>query len=96
MEIKVSMEEIKNFIQEEMRNNIDSVIKGDKNKVLLQYAKPNDVISYVKSIIGTSNYTIDSEGWQWKYKMSFDIDGKTYTLTGDGYFQDSAMFKLEE
>ncbi len=88
--------EVKSFVKSNMVKNIDSVVKGEKNSVKILYVRPNDVIEYLESLGHNIDKDIDTNGWQWDYWITFDVEGNTYILSGDGYYYDSVQFSLHK
>ena len=78
------------------KDEIQSVLDGEKNSVKLFYARPHDVVQIVENLGGKDEQDFDQNGWQWDYWMYFSYENKRYMLAGDGYYQHYSTFSLEE
>ena len=88
--------EVKQYVKSEMVSKIESVLEGKETSVRILYVRPNDVISYMVNKGHTYDDNIDTNGWSWDYWLSFEANGKSYTLGGDGYYNSTASFSLNE
>ena len=92
----ITARQVKAFIKKGIKTGVDSVITGEKDTVKLIGARPNDVIRYLVDNHGAEFPDVDdTNGWQWDYWFYFDINGKKYCLSGDGFYQDYATFREE-
>ena len=89
-------DELKKQVKDLMIQDIQSVINGEKENVSLLYTRPNDIIKYIKSLGGSSQDDFDTNGWQWDYWFNITLDGNKYSVSGDGYYSDSASFSIYE
>ena len=85
---KVFKEIFKNLMIE----NINKVLNGEIESIELLYCRPINVLNYIESI-GGEEIELDRNGRQWDYWMKLEVNGEMYQLSGDGFYQSSAVFK---
>lgn len=91
------MKEIKEQVKELLIKNIQSVISGEAEEVKLLYVRPNTIVEYIKSIGGEyDDSSFDINGWSWDYWFNVEVGGKKYTVSGYGYYSDTANFYISE
>ncbi len=78
-----------------MEEDIQSVLSGKVKTIELLYVRPNDIISYINTL-DKILINFDSNGYQWDYWIIFTYNNKNYKLTGDGYYNNSAILLLNE
>lgn len=89
----ITISEIEEAVKAHMKNNIQSVIEGDQKSVQLFYVRPSDVVDYMEELGGEWDEDLNPNGWSWDYWTKFTLNDETYTLSGDGFASDSALFE---
>lgn len=93
---EIKLETLREQIRQLMIESINQVINGTIDSIELPYIRPGDVIQYIVSIGGNDCENFDTNGWQWDYWMDVELNGKVYTLAGDGFYGNSANFSLKK
>ena len=68
---------------------IDSVLSGEQQSVQLPFARPSHVFKY----LGIDDPDIQTNGWEWDYRVYINISGVNFKLFGDGYFNLTCTFE---
>lgn len=78
------MEELKKKLLEEFKTEVQNIIVGKKTSYYT-ILSIGDVEGYLNSI-GEVSEDLDTNGWQWDWWLSCNIDGEEYLLSGSGYY----------
>ena len=81
-------EEIKKIVEENMETKLKLVLNGTEDSVKIMYCKPDDILSY----LNVECEDFDTNGYQWDYWFNVVVDGITYSVSGDGYYNNSLTF----
>lgn len=92
----ITIYEIQEAVKAHMVNNIQSVIEGDQKSVQLFFVRPSDVVDYIEELGGEWEEYLNPNGWSWDYSTTFELNEETYSLSGDGFASDSALFEKRE
>ena len=80
----MEMKELKEKLLEEFKVGVQQVIKGE----IEQYnslLSMGGIENYMNSI-GAEADEMSTNGWQWDWWNPYIIEGKTYNLSGSGYY----------
>ncbi len=84
-------------IIEQFENEIEKVLKGEfKETTSNGIVSPHEVDRILKDTFGLVRGEFDSNGWDWDFWMNYSKDGKTYCLSGNGWFNKGLTFSLNE
>ncbi len=86
--------EIERLIKEEMIKGIKDVMDNTLDSVKLPRVRPGDVLGYLTNELKLSvkGQDMDTNGYTWDYWLTLNIDDVTYTLSGDGWYDETATF----
>ena len=91
----MDLEEVKEFVDNNMKGAIDLVVDGEVNDVELWFCRPNQAKIYIESIGGEDLGDMDTNGWSWDFHEHYEINGQRYCLSGDGYYQQYLVFSKD-
>tara|TARA_R110000796_G_scaffold231853_8_gene349953 strand:+ start:6716 stop:7243 length:528 start_codon:yes stop_codon:yes gene_type:complete len=85
------------LIEEMATVQITTVLDGDALEVILENVRPGNIIDIIKDqdIFEDKDFKQKSIGFNWDYEIEFYINGKTYLLEGDGFYQNTCKFSLK-
>ena len=90
-------EHIHEQIITEMKENIQQLLNGKTDTIVLEYVRPDDVIVYLENLTGEDVEYSDMEcnGWQFDFWIPLEINDKKYILAGDGIYNNYLTFYLK-
>ena len=98
---KTKIEELNKVTEEQliaqMKTGIDNVLCGKSKSEKLLGVRPGHALDYLITLDENVNgHDLDTNGWQWDFWIRLSYNGKQYTISGDGYYQSSITFSLNE
>lgn len=89
----MNKKEVKEYIKKNIEKGLESVLSGKKDSIKLEHSTPSVVSNYLSKKYDSREHSIDINGWDWS--MLFDVDSKTYILSGDSYYSNDLYFSLD-
>jgi hypothetical protein len=92
------MTDLKTIILSPAKKEIAKIANGTATSVTLEFCKPQHVLDLLQD---NPNITfekggIDTNGWQWDYRINLIINGSPYILAGDGYYSDNCTLSKND
>lgn len=93
----MNLNDINKYIQETMESAVDCVLEGTVEIIVIPYARPGAVMSYLRQAYDIKSYDqFDTNGYQWDYLLTFKFNGQNYVLSGDGYYSNNCKLMKED
>lgn len=80
---------VEDILFNELKERVEQVINGEKDSIEIKFLYLSDVKSFLEDEYKAKEVgDMDTNGWQYDYFVSFEINDKKYELTGSGYYGD--------
>jgi hypothetical protein len=86
-------ETIREALYENLKTGIQKVISGELTEYKSSFLSPDDIISELVSMGGDDSGEMDSNGWQWDFWQTVELDGVSYGIGGSGYYGGIRFYK---
>jgi glutaredoxin-related protein len=80
----------------QMKTSIDNVLCGISKSEKLLGVRPGHALDYLKTLDENLIEAERQQYFEWDFSIRLSYNGKQYMISGDGYYQSSITFSLNE